>query len=488
MRFIFFLFLPAWALQAQIPCNVSYTGCPSDGAPLRYLRVNLHFIMNAAGEGNFTEIDDGDGGAYNGYQRAEDIVRTANEQLEQNTAVWGQNPAGPVCAIPFRIVLKGVYFHRTNHALAPGPGIRFYPTQMWSYLANNCMVNPDAEVNCMLFDAPSGSGQANGKHLFIHHSWPNYLNGEKPTLGSDAPNLWPLGMCARTLIHELFHNHGLPSHPYQGDLCDDTPTLSPPCWDWNPDPASPCHSGASNLLMDYNAQLNWSLSACEICRLMQLVQPDFIEQEGGACPPPNAFFDLPERICPFKTNNFPVWMEASASFNETRHRIKMEEISAGGGTTMVFSAEYEGEVGKIDLNAYTGFDFKCQRTYRITLAAGNDCEQWAEQSKNIYIDCFCQGEDTPQQPANPGFSFNIQPNPASGWTTLSYTLETPGTVRIRVHRLLDGNLILPEMSSWQTPGPQSLTLDTSAFPAGWYLVHVVQNTSTTVQLLELSDE
>ena len=117
----------------------------TDPNAVKYIRVAFHFIRaehffvrsvfddclinppvyrTYIGYGNFTANSDGNGDlTYNGYQRAEDIVAKANEELAQNQKQWRETPGVSYPATappnPLRYVLVGVYFHANDAAFDP---------------------------------------------------------------------------------------------------------------------------------------------------------------------------------------------------------------------------------------------------------------------------------------------------------------------------------------------------------------------------------
>ncbi len=58
---------------------------PSQSTPIKYVKVNFHYMLRIDGSGNFTETDDGDGdNSFNGYMHAMNIVKAANTKLAQS--------------------------------------------------------------------------------------------------------------------------------------------------------------------------------------------------------------------------------------------------------------------------------------------------------------------------------------------------------------------------------------------------------------------
>ena len=95
-----------------------------DYRPIVYLNINVHFFQHLDGTGNFTEIGDGKGGSYTGYQYATDLINYCNDKLSVNCD-WVYYPTnqtvpavGPT-QIRFKIYSdpanpndKGIYFHQ----------------------------------------------------------------------------------------------------------------------------------------------------------------------------------------------------------------------------------------------------------------------------------------------------------------------------------------------------------------------------------------
>ena len=95
--------------------------CTSPSAT-KVVRVNIHYIANDNGTGNFKESHDGLGNNnYNGYLFADDIVHRANElwASHDNGTVqpWLYSgtvqPSNPPMRI--RLILNGVYFHNNSY-------------------------------------------------------------------------------------------------------------------------------------------------------------------------------------------------------------------------------------------------------------------------------------------------------------------------------------------------------------------------------------
>ncbi len=67
--------------------------------------------------------------------------------------------------------------------------------------------------------------------------------------------------------------------------------------------------------------------------------------------------------------------------------------------------------------------------------------------------------------------FNISPNPSNGSAKLSYTVKTPGSVKISVYDA-SGRLISSVMNDFRTTGTYTLNLSNQELSSGIYFVHV----------------
>ncbi|MCE7926824.1 MAG: T9SS C-terminal target domain-containing protein [Haliscomenobacteraceae bacterium CHB4] len=457
------------------PCSIL------EDQPILHIPVNIHFVMNMDGKGNFSETGDGDGGTYNGYQRAEDIVNLANEQLEENYPVWAINPTPEICDFRIRLALQGVYFHRTNYALISSAPVQFNHNNFWSYINQN-LVNASSEVSCFFFNGEIGnspSGQANGAQATILFDWFNYTGHEKPeNLG---PNNWYRNSVARTLLHEIFHNNGLWKHPFQTDDCDDTPTL-PGCWSYVENGPPPCNDWAniSNNLMDYNQWIDeWSLSPCQICRLHNYTTIYLIQDDNeGECAPLNSFFALPSRVC--LSYQLNVWMDGSASYNETEHFIEIYQVPSVGSNDVISgtyqSNWFDGKAGRVELGDYLNYNFGCGKVYRVKLAVSNDCYDWDEMIRYVTIDCACDAGGGPNTPVEVEELF-ASPNPSSSNININYKLNEAQNLTLTIHDVCGGQLVgtLKEQE-WTDADPQVYSWNVGALPDGLYFVRAVTNT------------
>jgi hypothetical protein len=453
---------PSSPSSPQTNCNSTGIGCPYDNEPIKYVKVNIHYYLNANGTGGFNEQNDGGTPPYpyNGYQRAEDMIKEANKQLETNGSIFGPNPTNsPSCKIPIRIVLGGVYFHRISNK---GFCAWNFPFDTW----NNNAVNSSSEININVTTynkncpavagidpndhGPSGVTQFGSNKMGMFNDWEMYQYETRPTIGTSAVANYPLMINAKTILHELFHTTGL-DHPFEGDGCDDTYKFPKNCWglDVTPpiDPACDTWGKISNNIMDYNEFRDWSLTPCQICTIYESFngrgtykQDKFVKQTGG-CAPGNAFFDIPTDIC-LDSKFDKVWLQGSASFNEVGYTIEINEIDPNdptGNLTNYFNHQYNGEVGKVDLRSL-GYKFQVGKSYKVRLKVKDACGQFSnEVEKTIKIKNCGTGTTVEDEVPIDFESLSFFPNPTLGTLNLSYgVIRENINVNCDLHSTLTG--------------------------------------------------
>jgi hypothetical protein len=457
-------------------CNSLSSGspCPYDNAPTLAFKVNFHFVQNLQGGLNFSEWSDGAGGNLTAEQRAQQIIDEANKQTEQNDGVWGTNPWPAMCKLNFKVLLNGVYFHRTNVGLNAA-GTAYNPSTLFNYFNNNSLfINSGSEINILIFESSFASGIAYGNHATLHNAWSDYIKYEK-TQGGD----WYISLLGRVLWHEIFHNNGLPAHPFQFDACDDTPTLNPPCWAWSSNPNNPCHTNASNNLMDYNEYANWSLSPCQICQVNQNYNPNYVTPIPPNCPLASASFKLKVVYQPSQTDWYKILMDGTLSKNEDRYFIEVVEVASLTSDVAVgpyLQKWFMGQIGNVDLESALSFQFQCSRVYRIKLAVMSPCSPWHETVKKFEVQC----PEPPNDPPIDQISMTISPNPANAQIQLNLDLESVEQLSIHlVHSMT--NTVIENVISNTTlqAGNHSMFADLQNFPEGLYYVRLQAEDSVT---------
>jgi hypothetical protein len=232
--------------------------------PMRYIRVNFHFVNSSDSSKNFNgqmAIDY----AYN-------LVANANSDLSQNMKM--HLPLGnqtPVLPVNFRYRItpklndsndKGVYFHYDdqvcyyvhkgkNQNIYDKTVIKKYAVQADSVM--NIFIMPHHPDSIKSSTYPSGGvGVMVGSHIKMAGMY------------DGTTEFWKY---RQILNHETGHVLGLMHSWQSNDGCEDTPVHSN-CWNISGTP--PCDSLYSNNVMDYNAwQLAWT--PCQIGRVHRMM-------------------------------------------------------------------------------------------------------------------------------------------------------------------------------------------------------------------------
>ena len=427
-------------------------------APPYHIKINVHYVLNADGTGNFNENDDAgsataadwniasqwmmpNGSAPagqplpylpakasdNGYAFAKAMVWAAIMQSQTNPPMQlplGNTTPNPPKGIDY--VLGGVYFHRNTDLAQYNPEDHYqYPDGVLSSAQFDQLgVNKDNEINVFLMGqvtkpsiTPSfarwmySSGGANdfgytagNNWIKLGNVWRIHLLNRVRNNGDDTGSSWGLGS---VINHEIGHKLML-FHPFQVDNCADTPT----------NPAS----DMGNNLMDYGNQI--ALTPCQITNLQTELTMHYPASyyTCGGCLPPNAFFTLADCIT-INTSGDPqlvcsVMPDARGSFNETSYTYTVMEVDANNrriGPNMTQSGT--GEVGKQCLT----MAFLPNTRYAIRLTVFNGC---TNHSYTRYLSTACGGSSS----RTAAVPLTVYPNPATpqGFTLRSAT--SPATL------------------------------------------------------------
>lgn len=258
---------------------------PNSSTPIKYISINIHFMLKNDGTGNFTETSDGIDPAnnYNGYKFAEDIIQACGQLLANNVEMRYQ-PTPPVEALEtkYSYYLNGVFFHRNTTDYEAS-----YSPCGFLFTARNDYAENVGEALNIFFgkEHPSTSCTYFGGYVVNQHghrvTYENYINNNY--------NWWYYLNLAETINHEIGHNFAL-LHTirhscgaccdsiascngiigYCDDGCDDTPTwqeiyasgISDPC----------CWNGCSNNLMDYGADTDRALTPFQLGKIHQHIE------------------------------------------------------------------------------------------------------------------------------------------------------------------------------------------------------------------------
>jgi len=280
---------------------------------MKYIKVNIHYMLKSNGTGNFTETSDGmvsTNSPYNGYTYAELLMNTVNQFISVNPQMkLPPNNTTPNYPIKYRYILSGVYFHRNSD-------FYYYPQDLHNIMSIYG-VNAGSEINIFLENA---NGAANGGHANTTGSRYVEMRGvwEMYSQHYYTNKLISTGAFASTLGHELGHNLGLthtmryyngPCCPTTtstspcGDDCDDTPTRDQmlllgidPC----------CGSGVvsptcDNNLMNYSGEQ--ALTPCQLSKIFDNFTKDATSYGTKAYLACNFTTDV-LNLCSIGTNQF----------------------------------------------------------------------------------------------------------------------------------------------------------------------------------------
>ena len=254
---------------------------PSQSTPIKYVKVNFHYMHRIDGSGNFTETDDGNGdNSFNGYMHAMNIVEAANTEFSNNRQMYlppGNTTDNPPMRI--RFILQGVYFHDDNNT--------HYDFNSVSGTTLNSNYGIDNSCNVYIMGSSSATKEIKGRanlggglrYAMTKDLWEIYKSNGYENIGAD------------NIIHELCHNFGLvhtmrqsdgdccdgsPDQAYCDDDCSDTPTWEYIVHTLNEDDPC-CWNGdeCSNNIMDYSANRQ-ALTPCQLGRAHETIE-DYME-------------------------------------------------------------------------------------------------------------------------------------------------------------------------------------------------------------------
>ncbi|MFZ4543182.1 MAG: M43 family zinc metalloprotease [Saprospiraceae bacterium] len=317
MKQLFIIFTALLFLNCALAQNTSN--------PIKYVNVNIHFMLKNDGSGNFNEYWDGvRDSTKNGYFFAEKVIDKANYELSHNQKMF-RKPFGidsiDVLPVNVQYSLKGVYFDRDD---------KFQNDDFFSGwdILDKFGVNTKTEINIFSI-APERSGSG----IAIQILSPEI---KSPALATKVSYYnkylispeWSENYAASTINHEIGHLLGLNHTWNTDDDCEDTPMGFRKesgewgqCWGYQTNDKY-CNNwlNISNNIMDYNEHYPHAYTPCQINRIQIMLRTSasaFVEQIGGA-PPVNIFLKVQKEYAPEA-----VIIEGSATSNEQSYRIEV---------------------------------------------------------------------------------------------------------------------------------------------------------------------
>lgn len=262
---------PAWQVRRgrKDPCLQWNSYLPDtnhlDHTPMRYLRVNLHWMNTPDTAYQLT----GD----QAIHFSKGLIRAANYDLAKNRKMWLPNRNDtPVYPTNFQYVLtpdpnipndEGIYFHfdaDNTYYVHKGKTRNLYRREVFEKYG----VQMDSVLN--IFIMPHHPDSVASKTYGAHKVGVALGNAIK-IAGiyhdtKDRDDYWDF---RGVFNHEVGHIFGL-SHAWVTDGCDDTPVHSQDCYAKGQSPE--CDTLASNNVMDYAALQN-AWTPCQVGRVQQ---------------------------------------------------------------------------------------------------------------------------------------------------------------------------------------------------------------------------
>lgn len=247
---------PCYNFDAYLP-DTNYL----DHTPVKYVRVNFHWMQPTAAVVDFPEED------VRAFSKG--LIKAANYALENNKPMWlPHNNDTPTLPIRFQYVLtpgtddpqdEGIYFHFDDQKyfyVAKGKDRNLYDREVIKQYG----VQLDTVLN--IFFMPHHPDSVRSKSYAAVGTGVALGNTIKLAGVNYEGDYWAY---RGVFNHEVGHIYGL-SHTWAyNDGCDDTPRHKQNCWNRS---QPGCDTTTSNNVMDYNAmQLAWT--PCQIGKVQQ---------------------------------------------------------------------------------------------------------------------------------------------------------------------------------------------------------------------------
>lgn len=238
---------------------LNYIPIDPDLYPVRYIRVNFHFMDNENAEYNFGPED---GRKYMRY-----LLQNANDRLIENFAMNlpvgnetpNHNPRYQYVLTPSQGENDDAFYHHydNDHCFFVNKGRN--KNNYSREVIDKYKIGEDSILNIFIIPHHPDS-LATGRHR-AHRTGIALGNGLKIAgLAEKREEPWKF---ATLLNHEIGHFFSLKHSWTKHDGCDDTPP-HPNCW--HPDGTEKCPDPVSNNLMDYNSS-QMAITPCQLGRV-----------------------------------------------------------------------------------------------------------------------------------------------------------------------------------------------------------------------------
>ncbi|MCO6491756.1 MAG: hypothetical protein J5I98_25295 [Phaeodactylibacter sp.] len=472
-----------------------------------WIRINLHFFLDDNCEGTLDPLGIQNIPGDDAYELAEDIIKRANDALENNRMQWVQDTfwgiqpqdVKPEQCVPFRYVLSGVYVWCSDTAQNTS-GFNF------PFFQSNFGQNINTEYNAYFVDVSGdANGVANGQPgnaftaedfgvgVFNHemghvlsllHSFEDDGIGDTPRVrfkydyncDGDTADTFPFPgvgwegrwrQCFDNLLNpEVVYDRSL---DYDGngtedypDLCDmPSPCLPYPCCSW---------LYVNNNIMSYSRYTECCAAYTEgqITQILENLSTNtycaYIEEITDDCPPPMANIHvLPNEG---SVDDCSYCLHLSASMHDDYYQVDFYESS---GALLYSTGLLSGPANRFCISRAVSppygypHGFQPGETYTAVLKMENYCGDEAQEALTFTFEAVeCDEED-------PGHRIAITgkyPNPFSGTLQVDFTAEEAGHLEIWLVPAAGGTDVLAHSEYLVSPGSYQKSLSTSQVPAG----------------------
>ena len=472
-----------------------------------WLRVNVHFFLDDDCEGTLDPLGVENIPIEDAYETAEDIIKRANEALDNNYKQWVQIPLWgfapedekPEQCVPIRYALSGVYVWCNTTAKNTTGGAPYW-------FQSNFGQYTDTEYNAFFVEwIGDATGQANGQpgnaftaenfgaSVFNHemghvldlgHSFNDDMVDDTPQVGfrydyncdGDKIDNFSLGIgwegewrqCWDNLSRDFYNGNRYLDYDGDGaidypDLCDmAAPCLFYPCCSWD---------YVDNNIMAYSRYNECCAAYTEgqITRILENLSTDtyckYIEEITSDCPPPMANI----HILPTEADkdDCSYCLNLSASMHDEYYKV---DFFKSNGDPLYTTGWLSGPANRFCISKSIrppynyNYGFQAGQSYTAKLTVENYCgDKTEEEITFLFEGVGCDPEYPEQQVA----ITNLYPNPFTNALQVDYETQKAGHLNLWLAPA-SGPDILMHSEYITTPGSYQKSLSTSSIASGVY--------------------